>query len=120
MLLSVLSISFKNVYVKVSSSPVVIVLPKVVDISVRVSLTVVEFCTFVKLVLVSFVVWLSVVDLVLNIVPLRRIGEEFLFVLVGSSGENVENVLFLLSLEVDGPRTEADVIVRLFVELMKI
>ena len=96
-----------------------IVLPKVVDISVRVSLTVVEFCTFVKLVLVSFVVWLSVVDLVLNIVPLRRIGEEF-SVLVGSSGENVENVLFLLSLEVDGPRTEADVIVRLFVELMKI
>lgn len=119
MLLSVLSISFKNVSVKVSSSPVVIVLPKVVDISVRVSLTVVEFCTFVKLVLVSFVVWLSVVDLVLNIVPLRRIGEEF-FVLVGSSGENVENVLFLLSLGVDGPRTEADVIVRLFVELMKI
>ena len=117
-LLSVLSISFKNVSVKVSSSPVVVVLLKVVDISVRVSLTVVEFCTFVKLVLVSFVVWLSVVDLVLNIVPLRRIGEEF-FVFVGSSGENVENVLFLLSLEVDGPRTEADVTGRLFVELMK-
>ena len=118
MLLSVLSISFKNVSVKVSSSPVVIVLPKVVDISVRVCLTVVEFCTSVILVLVSFVVWLSVVDLVLNIVPLRRIGEEF-FVFVGSSGENVENVLFLLSLEVDGPRTEADVTGRLFVELMK-